>query len=243
VTPLVLLHGWGMTPAVFDALAACLKPHYDVRVLPLPGYGSAPACEPYTLGNLAAHLAAAAPERCVVAGWSLGGQVALEWARHAPRQVRALTLIATTPSFVQREGWTAAIEAQVLRSFAVELERNREATLTRFASLQAQGDEGLKTVMRALRGATAAQTQASACVLEQGLHVLLESDLRNALEDVAQPVLVVHGDRDALTPPAAGEYLASGVQRGRLCVVPGAAHAPFVTHAPTIACAMQEFFE
>jgi pimeloyl-[acyl-carrier protein] methyl ester esterase len=242
VTPLVLLHGWGMTPAVFDALAACLKPHYDVRVLPLPGYGNAPACEPYTLRNVAAHLAAVAPEHCVVAGWSLGGQVALEWARQAPKQLRALALVATTPSFVQREGWTAAIEAQVLRSFAVELERNRAATLMRFASAQAQGDEALKILLRALRGVVASETYASTHVLEQGLNVLLETDLRSALENVAQPVLVVHGERDALTPPAAGEYLASGVQRGRLCVVPGAAHAPFVTHASTIACAMQEFF-
>jgi pimeloyl-[acyl-carrier protein] methyl ester esterase len=242
MTPLVLLHGWGMSPALFDALAARLAPYYTVIALPLPGYGAAPACEPYTLENLAAHVAARAPERCVVAGWSLGGQVALEWARRAPGQVRAAALIATTPSFVARRGWTAAVEAPVLQAFAQRLRHDRAATMRRFASLQAQGDAELKTVMRSLRDAVLAQARVSTDTLEKGLNVLLEADLRDVLEDVAQPVLVVHGDRDALTPISAGEYLASRVRDGRLCVVPGAAHAPLVTHAATIGAAMRERF-
>jgi pimeloyl-[acyl-carrier protein] methyl ester esterase len=242
MTALVLLHGWGMSAAIFDALAACLAPHYAVVTLPLPGYGATPACEPYALENLAADVAARAPGRCVVAGWSLGGQVALEWARRAPQQVRALAVIATTPSFVTRAGWTAAVEAPVLQAFALGLRRDREATMRRFASLQAQGDAELKTVMRSLRVAVVPATHVSTDTLEKGLDVLLEADIRDGLEDVAQPVLVVHGDRDALTPISAGEYLASRVPDGRLCVIPGAAHAPLVTHASTIGAAMRERF-
>jgi pimeloyl-[acyl-carrier protein] methyl ester esterase len=242
MTPLVLLHGWGMSPALFDALAACLAADHAVVALPLPGYGATPACEPYALENLAAHVAARAPERCVVAGWSLGGQVALEWARRAPQQVRALAVIATTPSFVTRAGWTAAVEAPVLQAFALGLRHDREATMRRFASLQARGDAELKKVMRSLREAVVPETHVSTDTLEKGLDVLLEADLRDGLQDIVQPVLVVHGGRDALTPIAAGEYLASGVRDGRLCVIPGAAHAPLVTHASTIGAAMRERF-
>jgi pimeloyl-[acyl-carrier protein] methyl ester esterase len=241
MTPLVLLHGWGMSPAVFDALAACLEPHYAVVALPLPGYGAAPACEPYTLENLAAHVALRAPEHCVVAGWSLGGQVALAWARRVPQQVRALVLIATTPSFVTRAGWTAAVEASVLQAFARGFRGHREATMRRFSSLQAQGDAELRNVTRSLRDAVAAPTHVSTDTLEKGLDVLLETDLRDVLHEIAQPVLVVHGERDLLTPPAAGEYLASRVQDGRVCVVRGAAHAPFLTRAPTVASVMRAF--
>jgi pimeloyl-[acyl-carrier protein] methyl ester esterase len=114
--------------------------------------------------------------------------------------------------------------------------------MRRFASLQAQGDADLKRVMRSLRDAVLAHAQVSTDTLEKGLNVLLEADLRDVLEDVAQPVLVVHGDRDALTPISAGEYLASRVRDGRLCVVPGAAHAPLLTHAAMIGAAMRERF-
>jgi pimeloyl-[acyl-carrier protein] methyl ester esterase len=242
MTPLVLLHGWGMRSAVFDALAACLEPHYAVVALPLPGYGEAPGCEPYTLESLAAHVAARAPERCVVAGWSLGGQVALAWALRAPQQVRALALIAMTPSFVTREGWTAAVEASVLQAFARGLRSNRDATMRRFALLQARGDVDIKSVTRALNDAVALPAHVSTDTLEKGLKVLLETDSRDVLAEIAQPVLAIHGERDVLTPLGAGEYVASRVQDGRVCVIPGAAHAPFVAHAATTAFVMHEFF-
>lgn len=239
--PLVLLHGWGMTPSVFDPLCARLRLRYRTCAVPLAGYGGAPVCEPYTLEGLEKAAARASPDRCLVIGWSLGAQVALAWARAVPQQVEKLVLIGATPCFAQRDDWSHAIDAGMLRDFSRALACDRERTLQRFASLQAQGERDSKAVARTLRAA-AAPSDTSVTTLQRGLDVLLEADMRGVLPSIAQAVLVVHGERDALAPPAAGVYLAGTLPRARLRMIEGAAHAPFVAHTDTVVDAIEAFF-
>jgi pimeloyl-[acyl-carrier protein] methyl ester esterase len=238
---LVLLHGWGMTPGVFGGLASALQSTRDVHAIALPGYAARAARDPYTLDSLADDVAEAAPQCCVVAGWSFGAQIALRWARTRPSQVQALALIAATPSFAQRPGWKHAIEAEVLQAFVRGLDSDREATLKRFASLQAQGDAQMKTVALALREHLAADSAASTQTLQRGLSVLLQSDLRDELGEIEQNALVIHGEHDRLTPLAAGEHLAGALKRGTLLTIAGAAHAPFLSEPGAVACAIEEF--
>ena len=80
-TPIVvLLHGAGATGAVWHGVAAELA-HQAVEVLTpdLPGHGEAVAAAPYSVGTLAAAVAATVPpaQPWCVAGHSLGGYVAL----------------------------------------------------------------------------------------------------------------------------------------------------------------------
>ena len=240
MTPLVLLHGWGMRPSVFDGF----RPHFSrFRAIapPLPGYDGSPY-EPYTLTELALRIARDVPERCVVAGWSLGGLVALRWAAAVPRQIERMVLIGTTPSFMQRPDWRAAIEPTVLRSFAALLAHDPAATLARFVLLQARGDIAERRVARVLMAALDRKAAASAA-LAQGLDILEQTDLRPELGAIEQAVLVVNGDRDALTPLSAAEYLSRAIPRGRLSVVNGAGHAPFVSAAEKVSRTMLEFFD
>lgn len=241
MNPLVLLHGWGMTSAVFKPLCMRLENSLETRAIPLPGYDGTPRCEPYLLQTVARAVAQTAPDHCAVLGWSLGAHVALEWARTAPQQVTRLVLIGATPCFIQRTDWVHAIAPGVLGEFAHVLASDRQRALERFASLQARGDRELKTVTRTLRACTAAPVDVSLSTLQQGLDILSSADLRGMLQAVAQDVLVVHGDRDALVPLAAGEYLARKLPHASLCVIEGAAHAPFVAHADRVAAAVQAF--
>lgn len=238
---LTLLHGWGMTPAVFDALGARLDGRYALHAMALPGYDDS-SCEPCELERLAQCVAAAAPERCFVAGWSLGGQVALAWARAAPQQVERMVVMATTPCFARRDDWDAAVEAGVLHEFAAGLERDTAATLRRFASLQARGGEGARRVATRLRACLADDDVTGKGALKRGLEALIANDLRPLLRDIAHDVLVMHGEKDTLVPLAAAEYLAHTLPRGRLAVVRGAAHAPFISDPEGVADAMVEFF-
>src|SRR5688572_4565809 len=148
---IVLLHGWGMRPAVFDRLAALLAPRLTVLAPPLPGYDGA-AISPYAIDALAAALAERAPARCSVAGWSLGAQVALAWASARPRQVERLVLLSATPCFVQRDDWPAAMPVPVFDAFSDAVRTDAKAALRRFISLQTQGDIAAGRVARTLRG-------------------------------------------------------------------------------------------
>jgi pimeloyl-[acyl-carrier protein] methyl ester esterase len=243
VKSIVLLHGWGMNPHVFDDLRAHLSMRYDAHALALPGYDDVLSSEPCTLDAMVAALATRAPARCCVAGWSLGGQLALAWARSAPEQVERLVLLATTPSFVQRAGWNAAIDARVLQEFTAALNRDCDAALKRFLTLQAQGDVTAGEVLRRLRACIRHGPVPSAKTLIAGLKLLVDIDLREALPLIPQHTLVIHGERDALAPLAAGEYLARVLPSGRLLVIRGAAHAPFLSAPAEVMRAVTEFVD
>jgi pimeloyl-[acyl-carrier protein] methyl ester esterase len=241
VTAIVLLHGWGMSSAIFDDLAERLAPRFSVRAIDLPGYGGSAPSEPYSLAQLADDIARLAPARCCVLGWSLGAQVALTWARAKPDQVEKLALIAATPCFTRRTDWDCAIEPAVLREFAAALQSDYGGTLVRFISLQARGDAEAKSVMRRLRAALDRAHAPSGSTLEAGLRLLLESDLRSLVSEIVQPALVVHGERDMLVPAAAGDYLASALRDARLVRVARAAHAPFISDAARVSSAIGAF--
>ncbi len=66
--------------------------------------------------------------------------------------------------------------------------------------------------------------QASSDVWTDGLSALMEMDLRHAVPRVSVPALVVVGEHDRVTPPAAAVELAGGLPDGRLVVLQGAGH-------------------
>lgn len=225
---LVLLHGWGANAAVWNETASELARRFRVHCVDLPGHGGSSSCVPYTLDAVTDALANALPQPVAVCGWSLGGQLALNWALRRPVQVRCLVLIATTPRFVRNADWKWGIATNVFDAFARGLVRNGSATLQRFIALQAQGDTDARTVMRRLRALIRAYGEPHIDALAAGLQLLKETDLRASLPQIAQPTLLLHGDRDALVPLAAGQRLQRALPCAELETIAGAAHAPFV---------------
>jgi pimeloyl-[acyl-carrier protein] methyl ester esterase len=227
---LALIHGWGMHGGVWDGVRDVLAQRFRLHIADLPGYGASPASEPGDLGELARAVATALPEKVRVCGWSLGGQVALEMALLFPDQVERLVLTATTPCFTVREGWPWAVQREVLVEFAAALETDYEGTLRRFLALQARGADEAKTVLKRLREMLFTRGRPDVQTLRAGLNILLESDLRGCVAAVKAPTLLLHGDRDLLTPVGAAHWLAEQMPAVRLEVLSGAAHAPFLSH-------------
>jgi pimeloyl-[acyl-carrier protein] methyl ester esterase len=236
----LLLHGWGSSAGVWSELAARLAPRFRVHAPDLPGYGAAPACDPYTLETLAETVARGAPRRCGVVGWSLGGEVALAWARRAPQQVERLALIGTTPRFTSRPGWPCATAPAVLREFGHRLAADRAGTLARFTAAQARGDA--RAGRFAGRLGQLVEASATDGALAAGLDVLARADLRRELSRVRQPALVLHGARDRIVPPAAGRRLAAALPHARFTLLRSCAHAPFLSQPDRVARALREFF-
>jgi len=187
--------------------------------------------------------ARSAPRRCHVVGWSLGGQAALAWARRMPRQVRRVALLATTPCFTRRPGWTCAVAPEALAQFARELRADPDGTLERFAARQARGDGRAQPVIAALKRWLPTHGTADARALDRGLSMLECADLRASLAAIAQPVLVLHGARDRIIPAAAGRRLAADLPDARFVLLRGCAHAPFVSQPQRVARLLREFFD
>lgn len=238
---LVLVHGWGMNAAVWQPFLPYLE-EYRVTRVELPGHGEQPwSAVERDLQSWGDAVLAQAPERAIWCGWSLGGQVALQAALNQPERVSALVLMASTPCFVQHPGWDHAMAADTLAQFARQLHQDVAATLNRFLTLQVRGSADMRPTLNLLRTALAERTPARREALDQGLGLLLNTDLRQQLGRVLQPQLWLQGDKDTLIPAAAAVEIAALANAARVETISGAAHAPFLSHAPYCAQQIKRF--
>lgn len=238
---LALLHGWGMHGGVWGSVLPTLAERHRVHVVDLPGHGASLASAPFTLAQVARDVANSLPPVCTLLGWSLGGQVALQIAHDQPERVARLILIGVTPCFRQRDDWPHGMDDKTLAEFARSLEQDYEGTLKRFLSLQARGGDEARAVIARLRESLFARGRPDLESLRGGLNILLTLDLRDAVGAIAQPTLIVHGTHDLLTPLPAAQWLAQALPAARLEVVPGAAHAPFLSHPTATLNSLQSF--
>lgn len=238
---LVLLHGWGFDGGAWGDFGDRLARRFRVHRVDLPGHGRSHAVRFGALPTVTAQVARVIPPGSTVCGWSLGGLVALQVALSQSSLVGRLVLIATTPRFVAHRGWAAGMQASTFESFRRALAIDRERTLKRFAGLVAEGSLDARGRTRQLASMTTSAAP-DAASLAAGLASLHDEDLRAAVAAVAQPALVVHGDRDALVPIAAARWLAEALAArkaagggAQLEVVANAGHAPFLDAPESIA--------
>ncbi len=245
--PIVLLHGWASHPHVFRLLARALEKQFRVQVIPLPGYADAATCLPYALEQIADVLAREAPKQCSVVGWSLGAQVALTWAKRAPKQVQRLALIGGTPCFTQHTGeqnaWPHGTPTAVMRQFTAQIKRDCPSVLRRFVALQSLNDTHAVSVAHKLRTALFTHPLPPQAVLEAGLEILRTADLRAVLPSIQQPALIIHGEHDAVTSCAAGEAMSHALPNAQFHPIAGAGHAPFLSNLNAVAALLQAFFD
>jgi pimeloyl-[acyl-carrier protein] methyl ester esterase len=241
---LVLIHGWGMHGGAWGDLPERLAQDYAVTLVDLPGHGRSrdPASEA-TLAALTEAVAAVAPPSATWVGWSLGGFVAMDAAlRHGDRVAR-LVLVSSTPKFVASADWPHALTTAEFAGFAAGLRQDWRATLQRFLSLQAAGDETGRALLRRLRGALLAHGEPQPTALAAGLAVLERTDLRARLSAIQVPTLVLHGRDDRLARLAAGDYLASRIPGASRVSFGGAGHAPFLSQPQRFERALREFLQ
>ncbi len=230
--PLVLWHGWGLNLRVFDALRGALGSSgvpWRTEAVDLPGHGLSPWREEDSDAVLA-RLVEALPEGSTLLGWSLGGQFALRAALAAPRRVARLVLVGATPRFTAAPGWPQGQEPDALALMQSRLAEDYRRTVGEFLELQVRGSRDAAQAGAALRAALLRHGEAEPEALAAGLDWLARHDLRDSLPRVTQPALVVAGQHDRVTPPAASEALASALPRARFLRVARAAHAPFLSH-------------
>ncbi|MDP2430449.1 MAG: pimeloyl-ACP methyl ester esterase BioH [Pseudomonadota bacterium] len=242
----VFLHGWGLSGVVWAETVAVLRGEDSPVKAPalhpdLPGYGEAATLSPYSAESLADALAASIATPINLVGWSMGGMVALALAARHPDKVARLVLVGTSPAFAARADWPHGMTPEVLDEFARALALDFRATLLRFLSLQARGGDAARAVIVQLRARMQAQAEPNPEVLAAGLELLRTVDLRDQVEQVRCPTLVMHGAYDTLCAPEAGAWLAEHLPNGRLALHERASHAPFLSHPDWFVATLKEF--
>jgi len=215
--PVVLIHGWLFSRAAFERQVQgelaerCRVVAYDLR-----GHGESGKPEntsAYADGNLWAAdlecvLQAVGMQQPVLAGWSLGGRVAVHYifARGA-QSVSGLNLIAAR--VLQPPG--AAVKRE---SSGAEMAVSR---FVRACMNQQLSPESERPFIEAAQAVPLVARQgASAWHIEYG----------SFFDGISLPVLVTHGDSDSLTSPLAAQNIARRL-RGQLSIYPNCGHMPF----------------
>ncbi|MGN6528960.1 MAG: alpha/beta fold hydrolase [Burkholderiaceae bacterium] len=227
MTPIVLVPGLLATADVFAPQLDALWPHGPVTF--------ASTLAGTSLPEMAAALLASAPPRFALAGWSLGGFIALEVMRQAPARVLRLALLDTsarpdTPEeSAQRREWVARarqgeFEAMQPRAVRMLLHPDRRADHALVDRLVRMG----RTV-----GVDGFARQTAA--------VVGRPDARPQLRAIGVPTLVLVGERDELTPPVHARELAEGIPGARLVVVPDAGHATTLEQPEAVSRALVDW--
>src|SRR5690349_11730091 len=90
---IVLLHGFTQTGRSWEPTVAALGERYRALAPDIRGHGAAADAHPVSFAAVHADVLALAPERFSLAGYSMGGRIALSLALAAPDRVSRLVLI------------------------------------------------------------------------------------------------------------------------------------------------------
>jgi 2-succinyl-6-hydroxy-2,4-cyclohexadiene-1-carboxylate synthase len=219
----VLLHGFAGTRHSWDLVADRLDAErYRPLALDLRGHGAARAARPITFAACADDVAAAAPERFVLCGYSLGGRIALHVALGRPDRVSRLVLVATTAGIedpARREERRRADERLAAETERASIESFAERWMAQplFAGTPPEA-------ARHWRADLIRNDPAALAAVLRGVGAGAMAPLWDRLGELdGIPATIVAGERDARYT-AIAERLVAALPGARLVVVPGAGH-------------------
>jgi pimeloyl-[acyl-carrier protein] methyl ester esterase len=271
--PIVLVHGWAMHTGIWREFARQLAQHYRVTCIDLPGHGRSEKIDPFTLERISDELVNIIPPSppfskgrdeyasCQIEGngqtplfekggaggicwlgWSLGATVVLDIADRYPERVSSLVLLAGNPLYTQTGQWPG-MDVSLLDDFADHLNKNCQATLLRFLSLQVSGLPDRKDLLKALKASVFECDAPDAKTLQGGLDILKQADLRTVLSGLDIPVSVILGGLDTLVPAAVGQKMQQLLPDLELNIIDRAGHVPFLSHSRETLAIISRFMD
>lgn len=240
----LFVHGWATDSAVWEGREAITRG--EVLSIDLPGHGAGavwgePSLSPAIkeiLGNVSG-----LPDRSVIAiGWSLGAEALIATVMECREKFRALVLVGGTPCFAAKEGFEWGQSRALVKRMIMDMKKDPSATLERFYPLnftpeELEGVHAREFIERyRYPGPVRCDGVMPGCFpafrygeITTALEALYRTDLRETLDTLDIPCLIVHGGLDAICPVGAGGYLASRIKGARIEIFDKAGHAPFIT--------------
>jgi len=234
--PVLLITGFAISSAIFEPVLRDYTDRFQCIVYDHRGTGrsdapAGPTSMPQLAADAAALLGALGLDSAHVYGVSMGGMVAQELALRFPERVRGLVLGATTPGGPRAVRPTAQ-ELAALLSAAVGGARTGRGQWLAGALFSPEFRRQHPEQARALLAYFGRHRPTRAGVLAQWWATVYH-DTTSRLGQIRAPTLVMHGERDSLTPLDNARTLARRIPDAELAIVPGAGHA-YALEAPEL---------
>jgi 2-succinyl-6-hydroxy-2,4-cyclohexadiene-1-carboxylate synthase len=217
--PLVLLHGFTQTRQSWRRTARALAGRYRAIIPDLPGHGQA-VHRTASFDACAAYVRALGP--CTLAGYSMGGRIALYTALTVPG-IERLILVGASPGIAdpaERAERRAADEALAERIESLDIE-----TFAREWGSQPLFAGQAPRVAAAAHADRLRNTPAGLAAALRGLGTGVMEPLWERLGELTIPVTLVTGERDEKFR-ALAEAMLARLPDARHVIVPGTGHAP-----------------
>jgi pimeloyl-ACP methyl ester carboxylesterase len=222
---LLLITGFAISAAVFEPVRPLYERHFECVVYDNRGSGRSgrspwPTSIPQLAGDAVRLLDELGLDSAHVYGASMGGMIAQELAARFPERVRGLVLAGTTPGGPRAVRPTRGELAAVLSHALRERRHSWLGTMLFSESFRREHPERVRELLVYF-----ATHRASALGVNAQWWATVYHDTFARLPRIQAPTLVMHGDRDALSPVANARMLASRIPDAELAIVPGAGHA------------------
>jgi|CXWL01.1.fsa_nt_gi pimeloyl-ACP methyl ester carboxylesterase len=250
---LLLLHGFSASLHTWEQWVPLLGDEYRVVSLDLPGHGltRAPAGYQASMENYREEVAAFAQsqglQRFAIAGSSMGGNVAWEYAFAHPEQVEALIL-------VDASGWPETrpdlseepqifkllrnpIAAPILRDLD-NTQLTRQGLLAAFPNHPELVDDAMVSRYVDLSRAPGHRDMLIQLTLNFRERANATAERLAALQ---MPVLILQGDQDRLVPPEHAQMFKDAISQSQLVMFEGIGHVPQEEIPDQSATAVREF--
>lgn len=221
--PLVLIHGFSLDTRMWDDQLAPFAGRYRVVRYDLRGFGKSmqPGDRPYAhADDLAALLAHLGIARAAIAGLSMGGEVAIDFALAYSKMTGALiTVDAAVGGYQWSDAWSARARGvwRTARAEGIDDAKTRWLDMPIFTPAREQPAVGARLAMMV--------TDYSGWHwVNRDPHRKSEPPATERLGEIAAPTLVLLGERDAPDFHTIADDITGSVPGARKVVLPGVGH-------------------
>ena len=246
---LVLLHGFGDSYTSWEGWVPVLKPQFRVISLDFPGHGLTRAPEGYQLTGVGladlvdAFAAQLALPPFAVAGNSMGGGVAWQFAVRHPERLSALILVDAAGFPNEKPPGELPLAFKILKyPIGRALLRNIDNRPLIDSGLKVDVyDKSVITPAFVDRWAEFQRAPGHRAILMALNPLGFNQATAAALQNIKVPTLILHGDSDVLIEPASAQKFAAAIPGAKVIIYPKVGHLPQIEIPQRSAADVAEF--
>lgn len=218
-SPLVLIHGFGVSGHIWQPMLPYLAQRHQVFIIDLPGYGKSTFTPPWRLREMAPVLITLVRKlklaSVALAGQSMGGAIALHMSVLAPELVERVVLISSA-------------------GVPLNARLSRLAWRSLCSSLQSGNGRYPRELMRDV-------LWPRPLLFWQNAREMARSDFRAEIAAFTAPALIIWGEEDLLLPISLGRTLHAALPHATFLTLPDCGHRPMLAYPELLSAKIVDF--